>query len=238
MNEAILRVLGKRDESADTRSFMFEPADGMNWEAGQYLIMKLDCPGDDRKGIRSFSIASSPTEKIIMITTRLRSGSSFKQRLSTLTTGDEVRVTGPMGRFLFHHDERPALFIAGGIGVTPFRSILKHSIDTGRRTSTTLVVSDRTPELFVFRDEFNLWQKENSWLKVYRTVTRPEAGSEKWNGHTGRIDQSWITEICPQVAEATVYCAGPPTFVQSTIAMLRSMNIEQGHIRTERFTGY
>ncbi len=227
-----------REEALDTMTFLFR-AEGLRGAVpGQYLLVKLEAPDDARHGQRSLTMANSPTEEHVMITTRIRSGSAFKRRLAAMRPGDTLEAKGPMGRFIFHEGDAPALFLAGGIGVTPFRSMIKARIDASRQTPITLLVSDRVPEMIAFRKEFDAWAAAHPWLQLSRTVTRPEAGGLPWDGRVGRIDRGWIEEQCPSLDRSIAYVSGPPAFVDTVSGLIAAMDFPADRIRAERFIGY
>lgn len=238
MPTIVLRLVESRLEAADTMAFRFQ-AEGMTKAAaGQYLMVKLDAPDDPRNGSRSFTMANSPSEPHILIATRIRSSSPFKRRLAAMKPGETMEARGPMGKFTLHEGPAPALFLAGGIGVTPFRSIVKDAIDTDRTGPVTLLISDRTPEMIPFRREMDGWAAAHPWLSIHRTVTRPQEVHEPWNGRVGRIDPAWIRSCCADLDHAVGYVAGPPAFVDDMSATLAALGFPPERVRSERFLGY
>lgn len=226
------------EEARDTMSFAFDAPGIAGARPGQNLIVRLDAPGDPRKGTRTFTMASSPTEGHVLITTRIRSGSPFKQRMASLRPGETVEARGPMGRFTLPDDDAPLLLVAGGIGVTPFRSMIKYAIDTGRSRPMTLLASDRTPEMIPFRREIDGWAEAHPWLRVRRTMSRPEQGAEPWTGRSGRIDAEWIRAAVDDLDRRIAFVSGPPAFVEATADLLQALGLGAERIRTERFLGY
>lgn len=226
------------DEARDTMSFAFDAPGWTGAQAGQNLLLRLDVPDDPRKGSRTFTVASSPTEDAVVITTRIRSSSPFKRRLAALRPGDVVEARGPMGRFTLPEGDAPLLLFAGGIGVTPFRSMIKYAIDTGRSTPMTLLSSDRVPEMIPYRREMDGWAETHPWLRIRRTITRPEETQEGWTDHVGRMDAGWIRAATDGLEGRTAFVAGPPAFVEGTVGLLRSLGLEGDRVRTERFAGY
>lgn len=238
MPPAVLRLVESRREAADTMAFRFEAEGLPRAVAGQYLMVKLVAPGDPRGGGRSFTMANGPREPHVLIATRIRSGSPFKLRLASMKPGETLEARGPMGKFTLHEGPAPALFLAGGIGITPFRAMIKDAIDTGRTGSVTLLVSDRTPEMIPFREELDAWAEVHPWLSVHRTVTRPEEGGRPWTGRVGRIDPAWIRESGVDLGRAIAYVAGPPGFVDDLVAHLTALGFPPERVRSERFLGY
>ncbi len=238
MADVTLVLRSIRDEALDTKSFVFDPAGLTEHRAGQYILVKLDVPEDPRKGSRSFSLANAPTEPFILLTTRIRNTSVFKQRLAAMKPGDTLSAKGPLGRFILHDDDRPALLLAGGIGVTPFRSMIKATLDAGRNTSMTLLTSDHVPEAIPYRRELETWAAARPQFHVERTITWPQKSREAWERRTGRIDADWIREVARDLERAVAYASGPPAFVGAMTALLASMGFPPERVRTERFTGY
>lgn len=238
MADVALRLEDIRPEAADTLSFLFT-AQGLDGALpGQYLLVKLDAPDDPRRGSRSFTMANSPTEERVMITTRIRDASAFKKRLAALRRGDVLAAKGPLGKFTLPEGDAAALFLAGGIGVTPFRSMIKAAIDTGRTRPIALVVSDRVPEAIPFREELDRWAAAHPWLTIRRTVTRPEASSKAWQDHIGRIDAAWIRDLGIDWSRGLVYIAGAPGFIDAMTAVAASLGVPPERVKLERFLGY
>jgi len=226
------------DEAQDTKAFVFEAEGLTEVRAGQYLIVRLEVPEDPRRGSRSFTMANAPTEDAVLIVTRIRPESPFKRALAALEPGARIAAKGPFGKFTLHEGPEPALFLGGGIGVTPFRSMLKDAIDVGRRTPVTLLTSDRVPEAIVFRREFDAWASEHPWLRLVRTITRPAQARGPWEGRLGPIDADTLRETVPDLASRIAYVCGPPRFVDSMVGLLGSLGVPSDRVRTERFIGY
>lgn len=238
MGDVVLTLREARDEALDTKTFVFD-AEGLGpFLPGQYLLLRLDAPEDPRRGSRSFTLSSAPSEERVMITTRIRPSSPFKRALASLIPGRTVAAKGPLGRFVLPEGDTPVLLLAGGIGVTPFRSMVAHAVATGRQAPLVLVTSDRIPEVIVFRNEFDRWREEHPWLTVLRTVTRLPEARTPWEGRTGRIDVAFLREVTRGLDWEAVLLAGPPAFVDGLQPLLASAGIPADRIRTERFIGY
>lgn len=238
MQDVTLTLREVREEALDTKTFVFDAEGLVDARAGQYLLVKLDVPADPRRGSRSFTMANDPGTEPVMITTRMRPSSPFKARLASMSVGERIVVKGPLGRFVLHETDEPAWFLAGGIGVTPFRSMIRHAIDVGRRAPVVLLTSDRVPEAIPFRRELDAWAASQPWLKVVRTITRPRESKEPWSGLVGRIDAGWIREVAGDAGDAIVYICGPPGFVDPVMATMESFGISKDRVRSERFIGY
>ena len=146
------KFIKKEQVAQDAYSFYFEKPD-IEFLPGQYMQLKLDIPNPDIRGAtRLFSITSSPTENHLRITTRIIQ-SSFKLALSNLKPNDQVHIVGPYGKFIFDEtDNSPHIFLAGGIGITPYLSMIKYAYDKNLNISMTLFTSFRKVEDIVYRD--------------------------------------------------------------------------------------
>src|SRR5207247_2015119 len=143
-----------------------------------------------RGPIRHFTLSSSPTEEFIMITTRIRD-TPYKKRLASLENGARVKVRGPQGKFVLHEDySKPAIFLSGGIGVTPFRSMIKYATDKKLKAKIVMFDSNRNMQNILYKDEFDSLPHENPNLKVIYAITDEEPS--EWKGERGRIDKAMI----------------------------------------------
>ena len=223
-----------------TMSFRFaKPAD-WSYRAGQFVdITLLDPPETDAEGnTRGFSISSAPRENVIMITTRLRD-TAFKHVLQQVPPGTEVKIDGPFGDLRLHHVDRPAVLLAGGIGITPFRSILVETIDGGPLPyRVVLFHANRRPEDAAFADEFRVLERADPTLTFVPTMTAMAGSSPAWDGERGRIDAAMLGRHLDGVSNPIFYIAGPAGMVQAVRTMLIASGVDEDDIRTEEFTGY
>jgi ferredoxin-NADP reductase len=231
-----LRFAGHQREAASVNSFWFEPLAPLHFEAGQTVRIELPHAAvDDRGAARTFSIASAPAEPRIRLTTRFSSpSSSFKRALAVLEPGTVVTASGPNGRFTFHDTDQPTVFIAGGIGITPFRAILPDLAGARRSAEVSLLYSNATPDI-PFRGFLDALEATWPELRVVYTITRP---SGSWSGATGRIDRSFVERHVPYARRATYYVCGPTPMVQSLRDELGQLGIDPSRIRHEGFPGY
>ena len=173
-----------------------------------------------------------------MIATRM-TGSAFKRSIADLPLGSSVRLDGPYGDFFLDADPmRPAVFLAGGIGITPFRSMIKHSIEQDSPQRLTLVYSNRTPGDAAFLDELQNWEKENSNFHLIATMTQPENPAKTWTGRSGYIDVQFVKDHLREQMQSVYYVAGPPRFVSAVAEVLAKAGVNQGDIQTDEFYGY
>jgi len=232
MPQFLLEILDNKKESIDAITVKFLKPQ-IDYKPGQYLLYSL--PVEDPKGnSRPFSLASSPTEDFLMLTTKL-SGSVFKNKLASLNKGDTINARGPFGRFVLQ-DSKKHLMIAGGIGITPFRSMIKYAIENKIKQSITLFYSNKVPEEIAFRNELDKWQQRNENFKLIHTITRPEESKEQWSGRVGRIDSELIKEHLD--IDTIIYVCGPPGMVDAMLELLKEIGVPDERVRAERFAGY
>lgn len=219
-----LKLVKKTEETKDTKSFFFTSDEKFNWEAGQYLYLTLG------KITKQFTIASSPTEKLIQITTRIRKESEFKQNLDKLEIGDEIKARGPFGSFVLSvHSSQFTVhcFLAGGIGITPFRSMIKNIVDLKLETEIYLIYSNSDSD-FVFKKELDKWQKENKYIKINYVDT----------SKSGRLNKDSLNHFISNHLISCFWIVGPPAFVNAMEDILEKLKIAQDQIRIEKFIGY
>jgi ferredoxin-NADP reductase len=220
-----------------------EPNRIFEYIAGQFGFFDIGGVYDDPKGpIRHFTIASSPTEDFIMISTRIRD-SPYKKRLDLLQNGKSVKIRGPQGKFTLHQDHsKPAVFLSGGIGVTPFRSMIKYATDKNLPIKIIMFDSNRNEQNILYKTDFNNYSKINKNLRIVYTITEEQsAEDEKWKGEKGRIDSSMLkSHLEPSELENSIfYICGPPAMLKAMQQMLeQDLQIQSDRIKIEEFTGY
>ncbi|MFZ1324224.1 MAG: FAD-dependent oxidoreductase [Candidatus Saccharimonadales bacterium] len=217
-----LRFTDKKDEGNGTWSFCFEPVASVSWLAGQSIRLELP-----RKtygtGERRFTIASAPSEGRLQITTRL-SDSSFKQSLANLKPGDEVQGHNIEGDFVWGDEDGPRLFIAGGIGITPFRAMLAQAIKEQKRLNATLVyVTSDVPPLF--QAELNAWHSADPSLHVHYLPGKGLALDNR-----SSMAAHWLQNL--------IYISGPKGMVDDIYTALIKHGAAKQQIKTDQFTGY
>lgn len=236
-----VKLQTRRQETPDVMTFIFD-LDGVPYpyDAGQFAFFELDAlTADDPRGKRRhLTLSSSPSEQgIVQFTTKLR-GSGFKETLRAAPLGLPVTLEPARGRFTLPDDTNtPLVFLCGGIGITPFRSMLRCATDQNLLHSITLLYSAQTPGDLVFRRELELLPQENPNARIILTVTEA-APDAAWQGETGRIDAAKIERYVRDIPAALFYTCGPPPMVQQMEELLKSMNIPADHLRIERFSGY
>lgn len=237
-----LKLVEKRDEARGTKSFFWEAEKPVNYLAGQYFyftLPSLKYP-DPRGATRHFTLSSSPTEgNLLRVTTRVRQESGFKKTLDELEIGSTIEGEGPEGTFILDEKEPgPHVFLAGGIGITPFRSMIKYAVDKNLDTAIHLIYSNSIPEEITFRAELESLAKSWPNLKLDMTVTKPEESQEKWSGLVGRTDENLIQKLVVDIGQPIFWVCGPPTMVSAMEQALGKLNLSSGRVRSEKFTGY
>ena len=215
-----------------------KPAD-WTYRAGQFVdITLLDPPETDAEGdTRGFSISSAPSEDMIMITTRLRD-TAFKRVLQTMPIGTRVKVEGPFGDLRLHQADRPAVVLTGGIGITPFRSILVETIRAGGLPYPVVVLyANRRPQDAAFLEELRTLAGQDEYFRFVPTMSGLDA-SDTWDGERGRIDAAMLDRYLGGMTDAIYYLTGPPGMVHGLRTMLVESGVDEDDIRTEEFTGY
>lgn len=223
-------------ETEDIDTFVFTPEEPISFQPGQYLRYVLDHPHADERGIkRYFSIASAPSERTIQLTTRFaEKSSSFKLALRKLKPGSEIEAMGPMGDFTYPHPEKQAVFLAGGIGITPFRSILVELAHNNTfQAPITLLYANRTGDI-AFRELFDKMALEHPQFKVIYVVS----DDPSWTGEKGRINEDLIHKYVPDLQTPLFYVSGPEPMVEAMSAMLQGINIPKSQIEEDFFPGY
>jgi ferredoxin-NADP reductase/nitrite reductase/ring-hydroxylating ferredoxin subunit len=234
-----LKLLAKGQlEGTDIMSFRFERGD-INYTAGQFGYFRLDEVSGDPKGpIRHFSLASSPTERNLVISTRIRD-TPYKKKLASIEVGSSIEVWGPQGEFVLHKDySKPAVFLSGGIGVTPFRSMIKYATDRQLPVKIFVFDSNRNEQNILYKHEFDQWASQNKNLKLVYTVTDDTSG---WQGEKGRINKDMINRHIDEgtLTKSIFYICGPPAMLKAMQELLKNeLQIPKERIKVEEFTGY
>jgi glycine betaine catabolism B len=234
-----LPLVESRPVSPTAMTFRFS-TEGTDFHYRSQQAVRLHLPGvDDPWGAtRAFSLSSSPTEKGTIAVTCKISDTPFKQALSRLAPGDRAVVFGPLGHFLLDAD-RPAVFIAGGIGITPFRGMIRYAADSGIRQPTVLLYSARTPEELVFRSELESVARRHAGLKIEFSITRPNDSTAPWAGRTGRFDAERVRAGAVGLERPRFYVAGLPEMVESTVGfLLGTLGVPPEVVLYESFRGY
>lgn len=233
--------LNKREAVAEgTTAFYFDKPADFTFKAGQFIEMTLlDPPETDAEGnSRAFTIASGPAEPHLMIATRMRD-SAFKRVLGNLPIGSDVEIEGPFGNLVLHNNAaRPAVLLAGGIGITPFRSIVFRAAKEHLPHRLFLFYSNRRPEDAAFLGELQALRAGNANYTLVDTMTGLKPGSHSWKGESSRVSKEMLTKYVGDLNGPIYYLAGPPGMVAAMQTLLNSAGVNDDDIRPEEFAGY
>jgi ferredoxin-NADP reductase len=237
---AFMLTLRHRELVADqTMAFHFGKPANFQFIAGQALDLTLITPPQtDAEGdTRTFTIASAPQDAEIVIATRLRD-TAFKRVLASVPLGTDVQAEGPFGSFTLQPDaSRPAVFLTGGIGITPFRSIVRDAVARKLAHQLWLFYSNNRPEDAAFLDELQRLADATPSLHFVPTMTDMARSHRDWQADTGFIDREMIVRHLP-ISGPCYYLAGPPAMVTAMRKMLTAAAIKDADIRFEEFSGY
>jgi ferredoxin-NADP reductase len=238
---AYAAVLKQREEIAEaTMAFHLEKPTGFEFRPGQAIDLTLINPPDtDSEGSsRAFSIASAPYEDELLVVTRMRD-TAFKRVLRVLPVGASVKVDGPSGYFTLHRNStRTAVFLAGGIGITPFLSMARQAAHDQLSQQLYLFYGNRRPEDAAFLDVLAALTKTNSRFHFIPTMSEMEKSLREWTGESGFIDQGMLNRYLPDLQGPAYYVAGPPGMVAVMRQTLTAAGVDEDDIRTEEFSGY
>jgi ferredoxin-NADP reductase len=229
--EAAVTDIIKR--TSDIKSFRFNRPSGLEYKAGQYIIIKLIVNGNMVS--KPFSISSSPTEKDHIEFTKKLTGHDFSNVLNAIRMGELVGIEGPYGKMTFEVEHERIALLCGGIGITPMISICRYCTDKHLNNPITLISSNKTQKDIIFKDELELMQHRNDHLKVVHTLTRP---TDEWEGCRGRICEEIIVNNISYYKDCIFYICGPPLMVESMCSILYDLKIPDQQINIENFTGY
>ena len=237
LNWQLGTVVDLAQETPNTRSIALDLPDWRGHRAGQHVDIRLTAE-DGYQAQRSYSVASAPEDDHVVLTVeRLADGEVSPYLVDELRVGDEVELRGPVGGYFVWEaaDDSPVLLVAGGSGVVPFRSMLRHRRASGSTTPMRLLYSARTQSAIIYRDELTRMAGYEG-IDVRITLTREQPGG--WRGDRGRINEDFIDRAgWPADDNPLVYVCGPTAFVETVADALVGLGHDAGRIRTERFGG-
>ena len=230
MNAYEILLKGHEEVAAGTMAFRFTKPPGFVFKPGQAVTLFLaDPPAEANSKQRIFSLVSAPFEAELAIATRMREGSAFKRALGSLPPGTKLELKGPRGVMTLHEDRRrAAVFIAGGIGITPFMSMLRQAAHDRLEQRLFLICSNRRPEDTPFLVELRALVRENGQFRLLARMTEQE----------GFVDGDTIRRFAGTATAPVYYLAGPPAMVEAMKAVLRRADVSDVDVRSEQFYGY
>lgn len=235
----VLRLKEKIRIASDAFDFIFPLPKRLSFMPGQYMEWTVSPKNSDHRGNRRyFTLSSSPTEDNLRIGVKFYTdGSSFKKNLLSLDINKLVVASQLAGDFVLPKDRnKKCVFVAGGIGITPFRSMLKFLLDTKQQRDIILMYSNRYFSEIVYQDILELAQKELN-IKVIHTLTDLNNIPENWNGLRGRIDDKMIKSQIPDFNNRLFYLSGPHTMVSGFEKILKNIGVTNKNIKTDFFPG-
>ena len=241
MRERIfLTLVGKKEIAKNVFEFSWKPTKSLKFKPGQYLEWTAEHEKPDARGNRRyFTIASSPTEEHLKLGIKLNEkGSSFKKHLESMPVGSKIAVGSLDGDFVLPEDmSKKLVFIAGGIGITPFRSIIKHLSDNGEKRDVTLFYSTKSPEEIAYVDIFEEASK-NFGLKTVYILTDKNNTPQNWPGESGLITGEMLKKYISEHKNCEYYLSGPNAMVESYTKLIKENGVGTKHIHTDYFPGF
>jgi ferredoxin-NADP reductase len=233
-----IKLTSKREIAEGTMAFHFEKPAGLEFRAGQFCDLTLLEPSEtDAEGnIRGFSLVNAPFEDEIIVATRMRD-TAFKRVLKEMPVGTEVEFDGPYGDFTLHKNaDTPAVFLIGGIGVTPVLSMIAQATHDKTDHKITLLHSSRSPKDLPFIAEFTKLAADNPNF-TYVMVASDDSDDD-WQGERGLIDKSMVEKYVDDMTAPKFYLSGPEVMVKAMRGLLIELSADEDNIRTEEFSGY
>lgn len=209
--------------------FSFTPESPLTWQPGQYMhyVIPQDSP-DDRGDERWFTISSAPHENEIAVTTRLfgNEGSSFKRALSAMQPGQTITADGIEGDFVVDDPAESHVFIAGGIGITPFRSILNQLDFDGKPLNVELLYANREESDIPYKEELEALSAKHGEFHITYFIG------------DNHIDEAALENVKQKMGDATYYLSGPKPMVFALKTVVEKIGIPEEHIKVDDFPGY
>lgn len=236
----LVSLIQKKEIAKGTMAFTFERPAGVEFKAGQHAEWTLiNPPETDAEGnSRMFSLVDSPSEDTLEIATRMRD-TAFKRVLGKMAIGEKIQLANPHGSFTLHNDvSKAAVFLIGGIGITPVLSIIKDVTERNLPYKLFLFYSNHSPKDAAFVPELNDLAGKNKNFTFIPTMTEREKSSQDRNGETGHINRAMVEKYVPDMSSAIYYISGPISIVAAMRKVLNEAGVNDDTIRTEEFTGY
>lgn len=233
----------KKQIARDTYEFVFEKPKNFHFNAGQHIRITLLNPAesDNRGDSRFMTLASTPHDKDLAVAMRM-TDSAFKRALGKMQIGEKVLIQillhSPHGSFVIHADaSRPAVFLAGGIGIVPAFSMIKDATERKLPHKLFIFYSNRTPEDAPYLNELKMFEKQNPNFKLIATMTETEKSSQVWRAETGHIDQVMLKRYLKDLNSPIYYITGLTGMVNAMKTLLKDVGVNENNIRSEDFSG-
>lgn len=235
----ILHLQEKIKISPDSYDFIFPLSQPLKYKPGQYMEWTLAHPKSDSRGNRRyFTLASSPTEDNLRIGIKFYTPASSYKRAMFLNEKDSYVASQLAGDFVLpSNPNQKCAMLAGGIGVTPFRSMLKYLVDTKQKRDIVLLFANKNPTEIIYKDVFDQAQSELGIKTVY-TITDTNSVTRGWTGNIGRIDEQMIMTEIPDYKDRIFYLSGPRAMVEANEETLKKLGLNKKQIKTDFFPGF
>lgn len=233
----LLNLVSRTKEAEGIYNFVFSSPHKLKFTAGQYMEWTLPGVAADSRGNRRYlTIASSPTEPDLMFTVKIsKKSSSFKSSLMTMKPGQQILASQLAGKFTLKNNEAQKLaLIAGGVGITPYRSMLKHLVDKGQSMDIHLFYSVNSASEVAYRQLLASAQSKGLVNHLVLSKNIPEG----WNGLSGPINEQMIKQNLPDYMQRKYYVSGPQGFVSAVHQSLLKLGVRHANIKTDFFPGY
>jgi len=232
MKEYTVEVTEVIERTPSAVSIRMEKPEGFEYDPGQWAQISLEV--SENQETRPLSLSSSPTEKFLEFTKGI-TRSAFSMAVQECEPGDIVNLKGPAGVLVYKGGTSRVTFMAGGIGITPIRSIMKYLIDTGDPEKKYLLYASRSQEETAFLDEIRQWESDDPNLTVVQAY---EQSPEGWNGPVGFITYEMIKKYIPHLDEQKYFVSGPPAMVGCVMECFVDLNVPRDKVTLEELTGY
>lgn len=232
-----LKLIEKREIAQNMLAFRFEKPAGFTFIPGQYGGFTLINPPETDAGgnTRRFSLLSTPDDAYLEIGTRIQQ-SAYKRVLSRLPIGGEIKFAGPTGNFILHDDPAiPAVFIAGGIGIAPFYSMIRDAARHQAPRQIILFYGNQSPDTTAFLSELTQIEKNYAGFKLTATFDKP---ASDWQGETGFISHTMIKKYVQDIHQPYYYICGAPAMVTALQETVAEMGVDASQVKVEDFPGY
>jgi glycine betaine catabolism B len=227
---AITEIISR---TPDTSSFRFPRPSGVDYKPGQYMIVTIKSA--DKELMHPFSLSSSPTEREFIEFTKKFTANEYSTLLKAINNGDWARIDGPYGKFTCECEYEKILFLAGGIGITPFISIIKYCTDNQLSTSIALFYGSLNENGIVFRKELDDLELKNPNLRVIHVLTQ---SNPNWTGKTGFVTADLVSQEVPDFKDRVFYACGPPVMVAAMQKVVDALGLPATQLKTESLVGH
>jgi glycine betaine catabolism B len=226
-------VVASRPITPVTHGIMLKKPAGFSFLPTQFTFLTVKT--DEGPDVRPMSIATSPTRPNLEYAVRL-GDSPFKRAFASLRTGDSVAIQGPLGHFVLDED-RPAVLLAGGIGITPLKGMAEYASDRALPIPVRLVYSNRTEEEIAYRAELEELERRNPRFRIIHTLTGDDV-PRGWPGSVDRIGAGHIREATEGLERPVFYICGKPSMVGAMLSLLSRSGVPEEDTMVEVFRGY